>query len=74
MRASFAISSLYNVVGVGIAAAGLLAPVVCAILMPLSSITVVAFASVMTTWAGRKLGPAAPEPAAVELPRLKEAA
>jgi Cu+-exporting ATPase len=56
VRLSFGISSLYNVVGIGIAAAGLLSPVVCAILMPVSSITVVAFACGMTAWAGRSLG------------------
>jgi len=54
VRASIVLSSLYNVVGVSIATAGLLAPVVCAILMPLSSISVVAFACGMTTWAARK--------------------
>jgi Cu+-exporting ATPase len=56
VRLSFLLSSLYNLVGVGIAASGLLAPVVCAILMPVSSITVVAFACGATTWAGRRLG------------------
>jgi Cu+-exporting ATPase len=54
VQASFAISALYNFVGVAIAAQGLLAPVVCAILMPVSSVTVVAFACGMTTWAGRR--------------------
>lgn len=54
VRASFIVSTGYNVIGVGIAAAGLLAPVVCAVLMPLSSITVVAFASGMTAWAARR--------------------
>jgi P-type Cu+ transporter len=51
---SFLISTLYNVVGVTIAARGLLAPIVCAILMPLSSITVVAFACLATAWAARR--------------------
>lgn len=55
VRLSFFLSSLYNVVGIGIAASGMLAPVVCAILMPVSSITVVAFACGATTWAGRRL-------------------
>jgi Cu+-exporting ATPase len=56
VRLSFVISSLYNVVGVGIAAAGLLAPIVCAILMPLSSISVVAFACLTAAWWGRRSG------------------
>lgn len=58
VRLSFLLSSLYNVVGIAIAASGLLAPVVCAILMPLSSITVVAFACGATAWVGRKLNEA----------------
>ena len=55
VRAGFVISALYNLVGVSIAAAGLLAPIVCAILMPLSSATVVAFACGATAWLGRRL-------------------
>jgi len=51
---SILLSSLYNFVGLGIAACGKLAPVVCAVLMPLSSITVVAFACGATHWLGRK--------------------
>ncbi|MEY4917271.1 MAG: hypothetical protein RL616_1184 [Verrucomicrobiota bacterium] len=55
VRAGFVISALYNVVGVSIAAAGLLSPVVCAILIPISSATVVLFACGTTAWLGRKL-------------------
>ncbi|MBI2949885.1 MAG: heavy metal translocating P-type ATPase metal-binding domain-containing protein [Verrucomicrobia bacterium] len=55
VRASFLISAIYNVVGVAIAARGLLSPIVCAILMPLSSITVVAFACGVTSWLGRRM-------------------
>lgn len=53
VRASFLISAVYNVVGITIAARGLLSPVVCAVLMPLSSVTVVAFACGVTRWLGR---------------------
>jgi P-type Cu+ transporter len=53
---SFGISSLYNMVGISIAASAKLAPIVCAILMPLSSITVVAFACAATTWYARHIG------------------
>jgi Cu+-exporting ATPase len=72
VRVSFLLSSIYNVVGVSIAARGLLAPIVCSILMPLSSVTVVAFACGLTTWLGRRVGcenlseeskPAVPRPA-----------
>jgi Cu+-exporting ATPase len=55
VRVSILISLLYNIVGISIAARGLLSPVVCAILMPLSSVTVVAFAAGMTTWLGGPL-------------------
>ncbi len=55
VRAAFLISTVYNVVGVSIAASGNLSPVVCAILMPLSSVSVVAFACGMTAWLGRQL-------------------
>lgn len=51
---SIALSSVYNFVGLGIAASGKLAPVVCAVLMPLSSISVVGFACGATHWLGRK--------------------
>jgi Cu+-exporting ATPase len=55
VQGSFLISAVYNVAGISIAASGLLSPVVCAILMPLSSVTVVAFACGATTWLGRSL-------------------
>jgi len=55
VRVGFIISAGYNLVGVSIAAAGLLSPIVCAILMPVSSATVVAFACGATAWCGSKL-------------------
>jgi Cu+-exporting ATPase len=54
VRISFGISAVYNAVGVGIAAAGILSPIICAILMPLSSFSVVLFACGATNWAARK--------------------
>ncbi len=42
---SFFISFLYNVIGIGFAVEGTLSPLVAAILMPISSVSVVAFAS-----------------------------
>ena len=54
VRAGFLISALYNLAGVGIAAAGLLAPIVCAILMPISSVTVVVFVCGTTAWLGAR--------------------
>jgi P-type Cu+ transporter len=51
----FLISTIYNVAGIAIAASGRLSPIVCAILMPLSSISVVACACAATTWFARKV-------------------
>jgi Cu+-exporting ATPase len=56
VRWSFAISAAYNLAGISIAAAGLLSPVVCAVLMPLSSVTVVAFACGAAGWAAKGVG------------------
>lgn len=56
VRASFALSAAYNLAGIGIAAAGILSPLICAVLMPLSSVTVVLFACGMTTWAAKRSG------------------
>jgi Cu+-exporting ATPase len=50
VRFGFFISSIYNVIGISVAASGKLSPVICAVLMPLSSISVVAFACVATRW------------------------
>ncbi|MCP5523441.1 MAG: heavy metal translocating P-type ATPase metal-binding domain-containing protein [Verrucomicrobiales bacterium] len=50
------VSCLYNLVGVSLAARGLLAPWICAILMPLSSVSVVALASGLTAGLARRLG------------------
>lgn len=74
VRLSFLISSLYNVIGISIAAAGLLSPVVCAILMPISSLTVVGFACAATAWAGRHLGAAPVAAPALQPEPMSEAA
>jgi Cu+-exporting ATPase len=55
VRTGFGISALYNLFGISIAAAGLLSPVVCAILMPLSSVTIVVFTTGATAWLGSHL-------------------
>jgi Cu+-exporting ATPase len=54
VRISFGVSALYNLVGISVAAAGILTPVICAVLMPLSSVSVVLFACWATRWAARK--------------------
>ena len=56
VKASFALSILYNLIGLSFAVQGLLSPIVAAILMPLSSVSVVAFVTFTTRWmAKRKL-------------------
>ncbi|MCB0444142.1 MAG: HAD-IC family P-type ATPase, partial [Gelidibacter sp.] len=52
---SFVLSFIYNCIGVYFAVTGQLEPVIAAILMPLSSISVVAFTTVATNFIGRKL-------------------
>jgi Cu+-exporting ATPase len=56
VRLSFGISAVYNLAGISIAAAGILSPVICAILMPVSSISVVLFACGATNLAARHAG------------------
>lgn len=55
IKASMLLSFLYNVVGLYFAVTGQLAPVVAAIIMPMSSISVVGFTTIMTNWIGRRL-------------------
>lgn len=53
---AFVLSLLYNVIGISVAVQGLLSPVMAAILMPLSSVSIVVFTTVATTvLAKRKL-------------------
>lgn len=53
VKLSFAISFLYNIVGIAFAISGNLSPVIAAILMPISSVSVVAFATFVTRLAGK---------------------
>ena len=55
IKLSFILSLLYNIIGLYFAITGQLQPVIAAILMPLSSISVVVFATVMTSILGRKI-------------------
>lgn len=56
IKASFGLSFLYNIVGISLAVQGLLSPVLCAILMPLSSISVVVFTTLATNFMGIRKG------------------
>ncbi len=51
---SFAVSFIYNLLALGIAVEGLLKPIVAAILMPVSSISVVVFCVVATNYFARR--------------------
>lgn len=53
---SFTISFLYNLIGLGFAVEGMLSPLIAAILMPISSISVVVFASVSTNFLAKRKG------------------
>ncbi|WP_339756695.1 heavy metal translocating P-type ATPase metal-binding domain-containing protein [uncultured Winogradskyella sp.] len=52
---SFVLSFFYNIIGLYFAVTGQLAPVVAAILMPFSSISIVIFTTIATNLLGRKL-------------------
>lgn len=53
---SFGISVLYNIVGLAFAVTGMLSPLVCAVIMPVSSVTVIAWTSLATHWSAWRLG------------------
>ena len=55
IKLSFLLSLMYNVIGLYFAVTGQLQPVIAAILMPLSSISIVAFTTIATNLLGRKL-------------------
>ncbi|MCH8557673.1 MAG: heavy metal translocating P-type ATPase metal-binding domain-containing protein [Balneolia bacterium] len=53
---SFGISILYNIIGLSYAVTGTLSPLICAIIMPVSSISVIFFTTFATHWAAWKNG------------------
>ena len=55
VKGAFALSFLYNLVGLSFAVSGLLTPLIAAVLMPLSSVTVVGFITLAVNWRGRGL-------------------
>ena len=56
IKLSFGLSLLYNVVGLSFAVAGQLTPLVAAILMPLSSISIMIFTTASTHFTAKKMG------------------
>jgi Cu+-exporting ATPase len=55
IKMSFTLSLLYNVVGLSFAVTGNLLPLVAAIIMPLSTITIVSFVTLMSNYYSRKI-------------------
>jgi len=55
IKLSFVLSFLYNIVGLYFAVTGQLEPVIAAILMPLSSISIVGFTTLATHFIGKKI-------------------
>ena len=53
VKISFAISFIYNIIGIAFAITGNLSPIIAAILMPISSVSVVAFATFITRFMGK---------------------
>lgn len=56
VMASFILSILYNIVGLSFAVQGILSPMIAAILMPASSISIVLFVSLYSSYMARKKG------------------
>jgi P-type Cu+ transporter len=56
VRLCFGVSIAYNVIGVSVAASGQLSPLIAALLMPLSSVSVILISVLGTRAAGRRLG------------------
>jgi len=52
---SFALSLAYNVIGLSFAVTGQLSPLVAAILMPLSSVSIMVFTFLMTRYKAKKM-------------------
>jgi Cu+-exporting ATPase len=55
IKMSFALSILYNIVGLLFALTGNLLPLVAAIIMPLSTVTIVSFVTIVSNYYSKKL-------------------
>lgn len=56
IKMSFVISILYNIIGLSFAVQGIMSPLFAAILMPISTVTIITFTSLMTRFFGKKRG------------------
>jgi len=54
LKTGFVISFFYNAVAISVAMSGFLTPLIAAVLMPISSISVVGFSSLAVTWVARR--------------------
>jgi Cu+-exporting ATPase len=54
VKFTFGISFMYNILGLGFAVTGHMSPLFAAVLMPISSVTVVAFTTIATWWRSAK--------------------
>ncbi|MFM1793906.1 MAG: hypothetical protein RL642_291, partial [Bacteroidota bacterium] len=54
IAAGFALSIAYNIVGISYAAQGALSPMIAAILMPASTISIIVLTAIGTRWAAKK--------------------
>ncbi|MDF9796001.1 Cu+-exporting ATPase [Catalinimonas alkaloidigena] len=52
VKAAFLFSFLYNIIGLSFAVSGMLTPLIAAILMPISSVSVVSFITLAVNWSG----------------------
>lgn len=57
IKMSFTLSLLYNVVGLGFAVCGKLSPLVAAIIMPLSTVTIISFVTLASNYFAKKILP-----------------
>jgi Cu+-exporting ATPase len=56
IKISFVLSFIYNIIGISVAVQGILSPLFAAVLMPVSSISVVAFSTFVTNYFAKKSG------------------
>lgn len=56
IKMSFGISLMYNIIGLSFAVQGTMSPLFAAILMPISTVTIISFTSLMTRWCGKRRG------------------
>ena len=53
---AYALATIYNIIGLSFAVQGLLSPVVAAVLMPLSSISIALFGVLSSSWLAKRMG------------------